>query len=68
MAEATTAHALRRALTRADAGKTLSVGEIEVLLTARGSDLQRLMSLASHLRELGHGRSVTYSRKVMPGL
>ena len=64
MAEATTAHALRRALTRADAGKTLSVGEIEALLAARGSDLQRLMSLASHLRELGHGRSVTYSRKV----
>ena len=31
MAEATTAHALRRALTRADAGKTLSVGEIVTL-------------------------------------
>src|ERR671911_426584 len=62
MAEATTAHALRRA--RAGAGKALSVGEIEALLRARGSDLRSLMSLASHLRELGHGSTVTYSRKV----
>src|SRR5207342_232807 len=64
MAEATTAHALRRALARAGAGKALSVGEIEALLGARGSDLRRLMSLASYLRELGHGSTVTYSRKV----
>src|SRR5512132_3169541 len=64
MAEATTVHALRRALARAGAGKALSVGEIEALLGARGSDLRRLMSLASHLRELGHGGTVTYSRKV----
>src|ERR671911_913495 len=64
MAEATTAHALRRALARAGAGKALSVGEIEALLRARGADLRRLMSLASHLRELGHGSTVTYSRKV----
>src|SRR6266511_4091254 len=64
MAEATTVHALRRALARAGAGKALSVGEIEALLGARGSDLRRLMSLASHLRELGHGSTVTYSRKV----
>jgi FO synthase len=64
MAEATTAHALRRALARAGAGKALSVDEIEALLGARGPDLRRLMSLASHLRELGHGSTVTYSRKV----
>ena len=64
MAEATTAHALRRALARAGAGKALSAGEIESLLAARGPDLRRLMSLASHLRELGHGSTVTYSRKV----
>ena len=64
MAEATTAHALRRALARAGAGKALSAGEIESLLGARGPDLERLMSLASHLRELGHGSTVTYSRKV----
>ena len=38
--------------------------EIESLLAARGPDLERLMSLASHLRELGHGGTVTYSRKV----
>jgi FO synthase len=64
MAEATTAHALRRALARAGAGKALSVGEIEALLQARGPALRRLMSLASHLRGLGHGSTVTYSRKV----
>ena len=64
MAEATTAHALRRALARAGAGKALSAGEIESLLAARGPDLRRLMSLASHVRELGHGSTVTYSRKV----
>ena len=36
-------------------------------VAARGarSDLERLMSLASHLRELGHGSTVTYSRKVV---
>src|SRR6266508_600665 len=64
MAEATTAHVLRRALARAGAGKALSAGEIESLLAARGPDLRRLMSLASHLRELGRGSTVTYSRKV----
>ncbi|HSD49673.1 MAG TPA: 7,8-didemethyl-8-hydroxy-5-deazariboflavin synthase CofG, partial [Actinomycetota bacterium] len=64
MAEATTAHALRRALARAGAGKALSAGEIEALFGARGSNLHLLMSRASELRELGHGRSVTYSRKV----
>jgi FO synthase len=64
MAEATTAHALRRALARAGAGKALSAGEIEALLEARGSALHLLMSRASELRELGHGRSITYSRKV----
>src|SRR5678815_3458995 len=64
MAEATTAHPLRRALARAGAGKALSVDEIEALLGARGPDLRRLMSLASHRRELGHGSTVTYSRKV----
>jgi FO synthase len=64
MAEATTAHALRRALARAGGGKALSVGEIEALLRARGTELRRLMAIASRLRELGHGSSVTYSRKV----
>ena len=54
----------RRALARAEAGKALSVDETEALLVARGEDLERLMALAARLRELGHGRTVTYSRKV----
>ncbi len=59
-----TAHAVRRALARAEAGKSLSVAEVEALLAARGADLGRLMALARRLRALGHGRTVTYSRKV----
>ena len=59
-----TSHARRRALARADAGKALSLEETEALLGARGDDLVRLMALAARLRELGHGRTVTYSRKV----
>jgi FO synthase len=54
----------RRALARAEAGKVLSLEETEALLVARDEDLGRLMALASRLRELGHGRTVTYSRKV----
>ncbi len=65
MTEATIApHALRRALARAAAGKALSVAEVHALLSARGADLRRMMSIASSLRELGHGRTITYSRKV----
>ena len=63
MSEATS-HRLRRALARAEAGKALSVDEAEAMLLARGEDLRRLMVLASRLRELGHGTTVTYSRKV----
>src|SRR5581483_5706437 len=63
MAEASP-HRLRRALARAEAGKALSVDEVEALLSARGADLERLMALARRLRELGHGTTVTYSRKV----
>jgi FO synthase len=54
----------RRALVRAEAGKALSLEETEALLVARDEDLGRLMALASRLRELGYGRTVTYSRKV----
>ncbi len=54
----------RRALSRAEAGKTLSVDEAEGLVAARGRDLDRLMLVASGLRELGHGSTITYSRKV----
>src|SRR5213080_1399638 len=59
-----TAQALRRALARAESGKALSLDETEALASARGDDLERLMALASYLRELGRGTTVTYSRKV----
>jgi FO synthase len=58
------AHALRRALARAEAGKSLSPAEATTLLEARGDDLARLSSLATRLRDLGHGGVITYSRKV----
>jgi FO synthase len=59
-----TAHQLGRALARAEAGKALSIDETEALLFARGEHLERLMRLATRLRDLGHGDVVTYSRKV----
>ncbi|MGH2649707.1 MAG: 7,8-didemethyl-8-hydroxy-5-deazariboflavin synthase CofG, partial [Actinomycetota bacterium] len=55
---------IRRALSRAEAGKTLSLDEAEGLVAARGEDLDRLVRVASGLRELGHGSTITYSRKV----
>jgi FO synthase len=55
---------LRRSLARAESGKSLSVEEASALLGARGGDLARLMAVARRLRDLGHGRVVTYSRKV----
>jgi FO synthase len=58
------AHARRRALARAEDGKTLSLDETAALLDARGDDLDRLMRLAARLRDLGWGDTVTYSRKV----
>jgi FO synthase len=59
-----TDHAVRRALRRASDGKSISVDEAAALMTARGHALEELMSVASSLRELGHGRVITYSRKV----
>jgi FO synthase len=61
---AVSTHALRRALARADQGKALSEDEAAALMGARGSDLQRLQSVAAHLRDLGTGDRITYSRKV----
>jgi FO synthase len=55
---------LRRALARADAGKTLTVEEAEALLGARAEPLDQLLDTASRLRDLGHGETMTYSRKV----
>jgi FO synthase len=63
MAEASS-HRIRRALARAEAGKALSIEEGAALLEARGSGLERLMAVAARLRDLGHGTTVTYSRKV----
>src|SRR3954452_11188931 len=59
-----TSQAVRRALAPAGSGKTVSVDEVTALLAARGDDLERLMEHARRLRELGHGSTVTYSRKV----
>jgi FO synthase len=58
------AHLLRRALARAESGKSLSADEVAALLCAHGDGLERLLSLARNLRELGFGQTVTYSRKV----
>ena len=63
MAAATT-HALRRALARAEQGKAVSVAEAAALMEARGPDLERLGMVAAHLRDLGSGDRITYSRKV----
>jgi FO synthase len=61
--------AMRRVLRRAADGVTLDTAEAEVLLQARGSDLDRLLLAASAVRDAGLasvGRPgvVTYSRKV----
>jgi FO synthase len=61
---ATRDHRVRRGLARARAGKTLTVEEVEALLLARGDELDDLLAIASSLRDLGHGRTITYSRKV----
>ena len=58
------AHSVSRALSRADAGKSLSIEDITALLNARGAALDELLLLATRLRALGHGSTVTYSRKV----
>src|SRR5436190_11636891 len=63
------ANAMRRALARAAAGKALDAGEAEVLLHARGDDLDALCVTAARVRDAGlaaAGRPgvVTYSRKV----
>ncbi|HYN74590.1 MAG TPA: 7,8-didemethyl-8-hydroxy-5-deazariboflavin synthase, partial [Candidatus Limnocylindria bacterium] len=60
---------MRRALARARDGKSLDAAEAEVLLGARGEDLDRLLDAAGRVRDSGlasAGRAglVTYSRKV----
>jgi FO synthase len=61
---AVTTHALRRALARAEQGKALAEDEAGALMDARGHDLELLQSIAAHLRDLGTGDRITYSRKV----
>jgi FO synthase len=58
------AHQIRRALARARSGKSLSVEEVEALLSARAGALEELCGIAGRLRDLGHGTTITYSRKV----
>ena len=55
---------VRRALARADDGKTLSVDEAAWLLSARGAALEALMGIAARVRDGAFGARVTYSRKV----
>ncbi|MEX2274176.1 MAG: bifunctional FO biosynthesis protein CofGH [Actinomycetota bacterium] len=55
---------LRRALARAEDGKTLTAAEVASLLEARGAQLDRVLTLATRLRALGDGERITYSRKV----
>jgi FO synthase len=57
-------HAIARAVARAGAGKSLSLDEVTALVQARGDRLDELMAVAARLRSLGHGTTVTYSRKV----
>jgi len=56
--------AIRRALKRAADGKALSLDEATALMAARGTALEELLQVASGLRDRGHGRTITYSRKV----
>ena len=49
---------------RATDGKSLSLNEATALVSARGDALEELMALSSSLRDRGHGRMITYSRKV----
>jgi FO synthase len=51
-------------LKRATAGKSLSLDEATALMEARGDALDELLALSSSLRDRGHGRTITYSRKV----
>ena len=64
-----TASAMRRALARARDGKTLDPTEAEILLHARGEDLDLLLDHAGRIRDAGleasgRGKVITYSRKV----
>ncbi len=53
-----------RILQRALAGERLTPQEGYRVINASGSELPAIMAVASQLRDRGHGRTVTYSRKV----
>lgn len=60
---------MRRALARARRGEALDLGEAELLLRARGADLEELCAVAARVRDAGlaaAGRPgvITYSKKV----
>ncbi|MBK4346231.1 bifunctional FO biosynthesis protein CofGH [Lacisediminihabitans changchengi] len=63
------ASAISRALKRAETGVIVDATEAEILLHARGADLDRLLIVASRIRDAGLERTgrpgvITYSRKV----
>ena len=67
--ETRSSNAMRRSLARARDGKALDAAEAEVLLGARGTDLEALCSVAGRVRDAamvqaGRPGMVTYSRKV----
>ncbi|MCK5890294.1 bifunctional FO biosynthesis protein CofGH [Aeromicrobium sp.] len=60
---------VRRAVVRAEAGRSLDVGEVTALLAASGGYLDRLMAVAARVRDagleaVGRPGTVTYSPKV----
>jgi len=64
-----TSQEVRRALSRAESGKSLDRREVVALLECRGEDLERLLGTAAEIRDLGlasAGRPgvITYSPKV----
>lgn len=68
-ASASASAAVDAALARAAAGERLNAAEAEALLTATGAQWERLLELASELRDAGLAASgrpgvITYSRKV----
>jgi len=56
--------AVKAALDEASAGQRLTREAALTLMRAEGRQLLRLLSLASHLRDIGKGRTVTFSKKV----
>jgi FO synthase len=56
---------MRRALHRAREGRSLSAAEAEILLSARGDDLDALLDIAGGVRDAGQTEKIiTYSKKV----